>query len=280
MDRHPAHDAVSQTVRSWYVAATPEIGISVARDAHGILVWSDRVPLKRAVLTVDAASSVPDALFEASELFETCEFDVWVDDRARAQRLTAALRDAGFEAVQDTVVLALVGSARAGTGPEALRVEDVVDEDGLRTWARVKLRGFSDTDDPPSPDQLQQDMSVRRAEWPVCRYQLAYLDAEPVAILGHYTGEDQMVFLLATRAPFRRLGIAQNLLARWSEQAATERARSLLINCDDGGAPATLYRRIGFTDEVHWHRRFRPTMRMPAESSSMARPASRAREAP
>ena len=39
-------------------------------------------------------------------------------------------------------------------------------------------------------------MSARQAEQAVCRYQLAYLGAEPVSMLGHYTGRDQMVFLL------------------------------------------------------------------------------------
>ncbi len=95
-------------------------------------------------------------------------------------------------------MLALVGSVRAGAGPEALRVEDVTDEEGLRIWAKVKLRAFANSEDPPGPEQVEQEMSARRAEWPVCRYQLAHLGAEPVAMLGCYTGRDQMVFLLAT----------------------------------------------------------------------------------
>ena len=62
---------------------------------------------------------------------------------------------------------------------------------------------------------------------------------------------DQMVL-----APFRGLGTARNLLADWSEHAAGEAPRSLLINCDDGSSLAMLYRNIGFTDEVYWHRRY------------------------
>ena len=243
-------------MRGWYVAATPEIGITAIEGACSILVSSDRVALRRAVLTVNAPSSVPDAVAEATEAFGTARFEVWVDDRDRAHRLAGALGDAGFRPVQDTVVLALVGPVRAGAGPEVLQVEDVTDEEGLRTWARVKLRGFANSEDPPDPDQVEQELSARRAEWPVCRYQLAHLGTEPVAMLGSYTGRDQMVFLLATRATFRGLGIARNLLADWSEDAAGGAPRSLLINCDDGGSPAMLYQRIGFTDEVYWHRRY------------------------
>lgn len=163
-------------MRSWYVAATPELGITAVRGAYGLLVTSDRVALERAVLTIDAASSVPDALAEATEVLGTDSFEVLVDDRDRARRLAGALRDAGFESVQTTVVLALVGSVHAGPGPTALRVEDVDDDDdtGLRTWATVKLRGFSDGEDPLPSDLVRQEMSARRAEWPVCHYQVAY----------------------------------------------------------------------------------------------------------
>src|SRR5204863_6768336 len=134
---------------------------------------------------------VPEALAEATEYFGTSEFDVWVDERGRAARLTSALGLAGFAPIQDTVVLGLLGPVRSKPGPEALRVENVVDDDGLRAWAAVKLRGFGDSEDQPTAAQTQQEMSVRQAEWPVCCYQLAYLGAEPVAMLGHNTGPDQ-----------------------------------------------------------------------------------------
>ena len=256
MGRHPAHAAVRETVRSWYVGATPEVGITAVEAELAFLVCSDRVPLRRAVLTADEAASVPQALAEAAAVLGTTSFEVWIDDRGRAEQLDDALGDAGFRRVVDTVVLALVGPVRARPGPQSLRVEDVVDDEGLRTWVTVKLRGFADSEDPPSPEQIESELSARRAEWPVSRYELAHLGAEPVAALGHHTGRDQMVFLLATRTPFRRLGVAQNLLAHWSHEAAVRAPRSLLINCDESSAPAALYRRIGFTDEVYWHRRY------------------------
>lgn len=78
-----------------------------------------------------------------------------------------------------------------------------------------------------------------------------------MAILGHYTGQDQMVFTLATRLPFRRRGIARAMLARWSADGDQRGVRSHLINCDDGGPADALYHRLGFTDEVYWYRRYR-----------------------
>jgi hypothetical protein len=49
------------------------------------------------------------------------------------------------------------------------------------------------------------------------------------------------------------------MLERW-RLGAEPAVRSLLINSDDGGPAADLYRRLGFTDDVYWHRRYaRPT---------------------
>lgn len=46
------------------------------------------------------------------------------------------------------------------------------------------------------------------------------------------------------------------MLANWT-QASEGATRSLLINCDDGRPAAALYRRMGFTDEIYWYRRYR-----------------------
>lgn len=122
----------------------------------------------------------------------------------------------------------------------------------------MKVQAFADTDERPTTRQVRAELAERQAEWPICRYQLARLRGEAVAILGHYAGEDQMVFNLATRLPFRHRGIARAMLAHWSAAGDRQGVRSHLINCDDGGLADTLYRRLGFRDEVYWYRRFRP----------------------
>ncbi len=254
--RHPEHDAVHDEVRSWYTTSAPEIGLSIVAEGFGFLSsdWSQR---KRLVLTVDFPDDVAPALAKAADFHRTIAFEVWVDDRARADRLTAALRASGWAPAHATSVLALVGTVHAAAGPDGLAVEDVGATAELGEWANTKIRGFASDETLPTGEQLESEIAGRQAEWPVCRYQLARLGAEPVAILGHYTGGDQMVFNLATRLPFRHRGIAQSILAHWSEEAVEQAVRSRLINCDDGGLPQALYRRLGFTDEVYWYRRFR-----------------------
>jgi hypothetical protein len=32
--------------------------------------------------------------------------------------------------------------------------------------------------------------------------------------------------------------------------------RSLIINAEDGGRPAELYRRLGFVDEIYWYQKY------------------------
>jgi GNAT superfamily N-acetyltransferase len=248
---------VAAEVRSWYTSPTPAIGLSLISTSYGFLTESDRALCNRLVLTQGPAKGLTDALARAAGFFGTSAFEVWVDDRSRAEHLTPALRSAGFEPVSDTVVLALLGSVRADRGPYDLVLEDVVEIKGLTEWATVKIQSFADSEERPGPEQLQAELADRQAEWPICRYQVARLGGEAVAILGHYTGLDQMVFNLATRLPFRHRGIAQSVLARWSVAGDRRRTRSHLINCDDGGPAEALYRRLGFTDEVYWYRRYR-----------------------
>jgi ribosomal protein S18 acetylase RimI-like enzyme len=86
--------------------------------------------------------------------------------------------------------------------------------------------------------------------------QLGLLGGERVAVLAYFRGRDQLVFNLGTRVPFRHRGIAQAMLARWVDAGMADGCRSLIINATDGGAAAALYRRIGFTDEIHWYQKY------------------------
>lgn len=264
MRAHPAHDLLAAEVRGWYTRSTPEIGLSIRRERYGFLTSPESPVGRRLILGVDEPAEVAGALESAASFYGGDDFDLWVDDRQRAEHLAIALTAAGMEQIDDTVVLALAGPLRARPGP-ALAIDDVSDPDGLREWVTVKLQGFADSEERPITEQIDAEVAVRSAEWPVCRYQVARLAGEAVAILGHYTGQDQMVFLLATRLPLRHQGIAQSLLGQWCQRAATEGARSLLINCDNDGRPAALYRQMGFVDEVRWHRRYRRVSAHPPE---------------
>jgi len=269
---HTHHDLVAREVRSWYTewpgrapgpaGSDAGVEVRVRETSFGFLRDGRAAGGRRVVLMLDDPSGVADALASCEEFFGTPSFDVWVDDRQRAATLDPVLVSHGFHPEDNTIVLALTGPLDASEGPAELDVIEVIDDEHLRTWASVKVVAFSNSEDEPPSDAIAKEMEARRAEWPIARYDLANLRREPVAILAHYmASEDQMVFNLATRVPYRHLGIAQALLRGWAERATDAGARSLLINCDEHGQPAALYRRIGFTDEVYWHRRYQPTGR-------------------
>ena len=276
---HPERDAVAAEVRGWYIHSTPAIGLEMTAGRTGFFITPGTYLGARMVLTVDDPADVPDALAEMDEHYGDQPVDVWIDDRDRAARLAPALAAAGCEQGTATVYLALVGDVEtgeggdpaAGAGPDGLTVHQVgvsgpddpgpddpgADDPALVSWCRVKLQGFGDTEDEPTPAQLQAEVAGRRSEQAIACCLLGVLDGEPVAALSYYTGEDQMVFNLATRVPFRHQGIARAMLARWAEAGRAAGCRALLINADDGGRPAALYNRLGFVDEVYWQQRWR-----------------------
>lgn len=250
---HPEHDAVSREVRRWYTSPVPEIGLDGAVHWFGFacMVDADRA---RVVLSIADPAEVPAALAAAQAACAANHIMIMVDDRDRAARLDEALRRHGCGYGESTTYLALTAPmVRAGPGPDRLEAVTIGAAE-LRTWARVKLQCFADSEEAPAANAVTADVAERRRELPLAEYQLGMLDGEPVAVLAHYPGADDLVFILGTRTPYRHRGIAQAMLARWA--AATTGRRSLMINAREGGAPAALYRRLGFTDEVYWYSRY------------------------
>lgn len=252
---HPHHDAVAAEVARWYTASTPEIGREVTESWYGY--HCNLSPTRaRMILRVDEPDHVPAALRDASAASGRRALTVWVDDRRRAARLDAALRQDGWQPGDATTHLALVGDLTGRAGPEHLLIE-TVDESRLEDWAMVKLQAFNDTESAPAPERLAQEVAARRSESAIAECRLGRLDGENAAVLAYYPGADQLVFNLGTRLPYRHLGIAQNMVAHWTNAGIG--CRSLMINATEGGRPAELYRRLGFVDEIHWYQAYELT---------------------
>jgi GNAT superfamily N-acetyltransferase len=250
---HPEHDAVALEVSGWFTASAPEIGYEVSEHWYGY--QSELGSEARVILRVGEPGQVPAALADAAAASRTGALTIWVDDRERASRLDRALRLAGCQPGDATTHLALVGPMTGRAGPGELVVQSV-DEAGLAEWATVKLQSFGDTESAPAPERLAQEIALRRDELPLAECQLGLLGGERVAVLAYYRGPDQLVFNLGTRVPFRHRGIGQAMLAHWADAGMADRCRSLIINATDGGAPAALYRRLGFSDEIYWYRKY------------------------
>jgi GNAT superfamily N-acetyltransferase len=254
--RHPHHDDIAATLRGWHTASWPEVGVLVVETWFGFLSNADGDRTPRVLLAIDRPEEVPAALASATAARGPGEYAVWVTDRDRAARLDQALLDSGCEPVKATTHLTLVGELHARNGPEGLEMVDV-DAGRLTEWAAVKVKCFEDTEVDPTPAQLERELSVRRAFTAVETLQVACMGSEAVGMLGYDGDVDRLVFNLGTRVPFRHQGVAQTMLAHWVGEGAAAGCRSLTINADDPGRPAELYRRLGFTDEVYWYRRYR-----------------------
>jgi len=253
---HPEHGAVSREVHRWYNSAVPEIGLD--GTAHWFGFVTDTGPYwARAVLSIGDPAQVPAALADLRAAYPAIGFRVMVDDRERSARLDAALRENGCRYEESTTYLALTGPlVSPAPGPAGLEVTTAGPND-LAAWADVKVRSFGDSEDTPAADAVSAEIGTRKAELPLAECWFGLLNGEPVAVLAHYPGPDSLVFILGTRVPFRHRGIAQAMLTRWV--AGSPGARSLMINATEGGAPAALYRRLGFTDEVYWYSKYELT---------------------
>jgi ribosomal protein S18 acetylase RimI-like enzyme len=207
------------------------------------------------ILNIVDPLRVASALREARSSCGARRLTVWVDDRERWARLDVALRAGGGRAIKATTHLALVGSMRAAPGPTNLQIEDV-DEEHLEEWAVTKIMCFDNREVRPSRERIGAEITTRRAEMALAQLQLARLEGEPVGVVAFYVGNDQLVFNLGTRIPYRHRGVAQAMLTHWVEQGVLNNCRSLIINADDPGRPQELYRRIGFVDEVYWYQRY------------------------
>jgi GNAT superfamily N-acetyltransferase len=128
----------------------------------------------------------------------------------------------------------------------------------IERFARVKLQAFGDTEEEPVGTTLSKEIASRRADLRGDgRGLVATADGEIAAMCAYYSGADYFVFLLGTRLPFRGRGIASAVLHHVVEEARASGARSVVINAREGGEPAALYRRLGFTDAVYRQWRFR-----------------------
>jgi ribosomal protein S18 acetylase RimI-like enzyme len=200
---------------------------------------------------------VPVLLADLRSFFGDGFIRILIDDRQTAERLRPALLAAGCNHGGAETYLAHVGPVPPYADPVPSLTIEAVDETNLETYVVTKQRGFAGTGEAPPSDAVANDVALRRAELAgEGRFILARMEGEPAGIIGWYEGEDRHIFLLATRVPFRNRGVARYLLCEALHAAHAHGARSVIINADPDDMPVSLYRRLGFVDEVYWRDRY------------------------
>lgn len=255
--RHPEHERLTRAVPGFYTRSRPEMGYVCELGRFGFYSSHPRISGTGRLTVRDAcAGDVAALLAEVRQRYGEEEARLWIDDRGTDAELGPALVEAGLIPDSPEVFLAHVGEAPSAAVVGGLAVESV--DDDPREFAVTKLKAFDSCERDPDEEQVAREISIRRAEAEgEGRFLLARLKGEPAAILGFYEGEDRFIFQLATRTPFRGLGIARSLLCDSIADAYGEGRRSVLINADEEDWPVRFYRALGFTDEVYWRRRYR-----------------------
>ena len=254
-ERHPEHDRIAATVRSWYTTSAPSMDYKVERRSFGFYM---RHPAGFGEVTVADAGpeDLPALLADVRAYYGDTSVGIYVDDRQADATLGPALVAAGCKRGAAETHLAHVGRAPE-VGPVPGVVLEPMTEATAAEWSATKLQGFANSEDPPGSEHLAHEVALRRAEMAGDgRFLFARAGHEAASIIGLYEGDDRHIFLLATRVPFRNRGIARWLLSHVIAEAYTEGRRSVLINCDPADTPIRLYRRLGFTDEVYWRQRY------------------------
>jgi ribosomal protein S18 acetylase RimI-like enzyme len=253
---HPEHDLLCAEVRSWYQTSSPAFQVTRAR--YGFYRRNPKVEGSAHVIVGDATPlDLATLLAEAREYFGGCEFDLWIDDRSKDAVLGPALTTAGWVRSESTVYLAHVVEAPDEPKNTSVTIEPITAAT-LRDFVVVKLQGFANSDGRPTEEQLAQEMVLKEQDFRgPGRFLTARVKGEIAAILGFYEGNaDRLIFNLATRVPFRMKGIAKLLLDFVLADSRKKGCRSVIINTNPDDTPIEWYRRIGFTDEVYWHRKY------------------------
>lgn len=248
---HSLHDDIAQNVRSWYLEPAPDMGYTADPSWFGVVRGNTNADFAAATVTTLDDDDVGRFVAELRASFGRRVVHVQVESEAMRPSLDAALVGAGFVRAATTAHLVHGGPLPEVSAPGGFEF-DPIDAEGIPEFSRVKLQGFGSTEADPALADLERENGFRRTELTGSNgFAIGRIDGEAAGIIAWYGGDDSLIFLVATRVPFRRRGLASALIRRVLEVSDRQGGRSVLINADVDDDPVDLYRRLGFTDEVY-----------------------------
>ncbi len=258
MTSHPAHNALVQEVRSWYIQDYPALGKIVARRRFGYYSRIQQTTYCDIhILEPFDPAEASAFLADVNAFYQGRPVHLCTHSQAVDSRLSAALEQVGFARGAAMLYLAHVNSGvshQVESGPAQI---ESVSPRNLLDYAISKLKAFAGSEEAPTQAAVEAEMAIRCADLNADgAFLIARVGNEAAGTIGFYEGPDRYVFNLATRVPFRNQGIARQLLSRVLADTYALGKRSLLIATDPADTPVQLYRRMGFVDEIYWKRKW------------------------
>ncbi len=254
MNQHPAHDALVQEVRSWYILDYPDLGKVVTRRQFGFYSRIQQTNYND-IHIVEPFDPAQASAFHAdvNAFYGRCRVLIFTHGQEVDRRLSDALEQAGCSRGTAKLYLAHANTGVLPAVEAGPALIEPVTRSNLLDYTITKLKAFADSEEEPDQTDVEASMATRRADLNADgAFLIARIGDEPVAIIGWYEGADRYIFNLATRTPFRNQGIARQLLSHVIADTYAQGKRSLLIATDPADSPVQFYRRMGFVDEIYW----------------------------
>jgi ribosomal protein S18 acetylase RimI-like enzyme len=254
---HPDHDQLVHVVGDWFHLPYQGMGYQAERTPWGTYwntghVYTAGFPPDR----------VKEFLADARRYYGHRPVFINIDDADTDSELGPALIEAGCSRGKADIFLAHVGPVARFTPLQGLQMK-LVSESNFPEFAETRLRAFADSEEEPDGDRLRDEIDRRRAELAGSgRGMLARFQGEPAGVMWWYDeGGDVWILYLATRMPFRGRGIGRRLLSQCLVDSYDRGCRSVMINVETHNTRAIrLYLHLGFRDQIHWRRRYLPSM--------------------
>lgn len=246
----PDHSRVTQTIRNWFHFPFLGMGHLAERRRWGTY-WNNAQVYTSGFPVAEIEPFMADLRkYYPPRLEPIC---LHIDNPTAGVELGPALHQFGWRPREPELYLAHAGPLAPAFEIPGLEIWPVY-ELNLGQFVATRLRAFGHNEETPDPVRVKAEIARREQElWGSGRGLLARVDGQPAGIIWwHEEPLDIWINQVGVRIPFRRQGIASEMLRQCMEDAYYRGYKSVLLNvAGDNTAAMRLCQRLGFQDPVY-----------------------------
>lgn len=249
---HRNHDGIVREVKSSYTRSYPEMGYIVEKRRFGFYGRHSKSDKDGSVILRGLRLNlISDFISDLRDYYENNPVRIHIDDKRLNEEVGDILMRNSCTGNGENIFLAYTGGIPEDRAMPNISIERV-DEETLTDYVCVKLKGYANTEDEPLKEKVNRELNIRASELKGqgC-FLLARVGNEPAGIIGFYAMRFPLIYNLAVQVPFRRQGIAHQLIHRVIVDSFSRGCSTVIINVDSIDPIIEFYREFGFTDEVY-----------------------------